>query len=157
MYLLSGFLWDLGVFMDFYLALDGLIIANLHNLSSPVVRNIKIVMENKLKYIQVSTTVAKRSDAERIAKILSKQKLSACTQIIGPITSIYRWKGKIEKSKEWLCIVKTGRSQYKTIEKAIKSIHPYELPEIIATPIIEGNREYLGWVQKEIKKILCRK
>lgn len=108
-------------------------------------------MGNKSKYIQVSTTVAKRNDAERIANILSKQKLSACTQIIGPTTSIYRWKRKIEKSKEWLCIVKTERSQYKAIEKTIKSIHPYELPEIIAVPIIKGSREYLKWVQKEIQ------
>lgn len=106
-------------------------------------------MENKSKYIQISTTVAKRSDAERIAKILSKKNLSACTQIVGPITSVYRWKGKLEKSKEWLCIIKTKRTLYKSIEKAIKNIHPYELPEIVATPIIEGSREYLGWIQKE--------
>lgn len=107
-------------------------------------------MENKSKYIQISTTVAKRNDAERIAKILSEQKLSACTQIIGPITSIYRWKGKIQKSQEWLCIVKARRSQYREIEETIKSIHPYELPEIIAVPIIEGSKEYLRWIQKEI-------
>lgn len=107
-------------------------------------------MENKSKYIQISTTVAKKSDAERIAKILSKKNLSACSQIIGPITSIYRWKGKSEKSKEWLFIIKTKRTLYKSIEKTIKKIHPYELPEIVATPIIEGSREYLGWIQKEV-------
>lgn len=106
-------------------------------------------MENKSKYIQVSTTVAKKSDAERIAEVLSNEKLSACAQIIGPILSVFRWKGKVEKSKEWLCVVKTKRSQYKKVEKAIKEIHPYELPEIIATPIIEGSREYFGWIQKE--------
>jgi len=107
-------------------------------------------MENKSKYLQVSTTVQKRSDAERIARMLSGKKLSACTQIIGPITSVYRWKGKVETSKEWLCVIKTKRTLYKSIETMIKKIHPYELPEIIATPIIKGSREYCGWMEKEI-------
>ncbi len=106
-------------------------------------------MGNKSKYIQVFTTVAKRRDAERIAKFLSDKKLSACTQIVGPITSFFRWKGKVKKSKEWLCIVKTKKSRYKKIEKVIKEIHPYKLPEIVATPIIAGSREYLEWMQKE--------
>ncbi len=109
-------------------------------------------MGNKSKYIQVFTTVAKRGDAERIAKILSDKKLSACTQIIGPIASFFRWKGKVKKSKEWLCIIKTKRTLYKSTEEAIKKIHPYKLPEIIATPIVAGSREYLGWMQKEIEK-----
>ncbi len=107
-------------------------------------------IENKSKYIKISTTVAKRSDAERIARILSEKKLSACTQIIGPITSIYRWRNKIEKSKERLCVAKSKKSHYRKIEQAIKKVHPYKLPEIIATSIIEGSREYLGWMQKEI-------
>jgi len=106
-------------------------------------------MGSELKYIQVFTTVDKKSEAERIALILSKNKLSACAQIIGPIVSFYQWKGKLKKSKEWLCIVKAKRSQYKKIEKAIKEIHPYKLPEIIAIPIIEGSREYLAWIEKE--------
>lgn len=107
-------------------------------------------MGNKSKYIQVITTVAKKSDAERIARILSKNKLSACAQIIGPIISIYRWKGKLEKFKEWMCLIKTKMVLYKIVEKAIKDIHPYELPEIVATPIIKGSREYLNWLNDEL-------
>lgn len=107
-------------------------------------------MGNKPQYIRIFTTVARKSDAERIADVLSKKNLSACTQIVGPITSVYRWKGKLEKSKEWLCIIKTKRILYKNIEKAIKDIHPYKLPEIVATPIIQGSREYLGWIRKEV-------
>ncbi len=107
-------------------------------------------MKHKSQFIQVSTTVSKRSDAERIAKVLLNKKLSACTQIIGPITSIYKWKGKMEKSKEWLCLTKSKISHYKKIEKIIKEIHPYELPEIIAVPIIEGSNEYLNWIKKQI-------
>ena len=112
-------------------------------------KNINIAMDNK--YIQISTTVAKKSDAERIARILLQRKLSACVQIIGPITSIYRWKGKLEKSKEWLCILKTKSSLYKKVEDAIKHSHPYEIPEIIATPIIQGSKTYIEWMNKEMR------
>ncbi len=107
-------------------------------------------MGNKFKYIQVFTAVAKENDAKRIAKVLLNKKLSACTQIVGPITSVYRWKGKLEKSKEWLCIIKTKMMLYKSVEKVIKNIHPYELPEIVAMPIIDGSREYFAWMGKEI-------
>ena len=106
--------------------------------------------KNKIKYIQISTTVLKKSDAEKIAKILSEKKLSVCTQIVGPIMSVYKWKGKLEKSKEWLCLIKTKITLYKKIEKTIKNIHPYKLPEIIVIPIIKGSQEYLEWIDKEI-------
>lgn len=112
----------------------------------------QIAMGSKPEYIQISTTLANRSDAERVAKILAGKKLSACVQISGPVTSIYRWKGKIEKSKEWLCVIKTRSTLYKSMEKAIKSVHPYELPEIIAVPIIEGSKEYLDWIRKEVSE-----
>lgn len=101
-------------------------------------------------YIQIFTTVAKKSNAEKIASVLSRKKLSACTHIIGPITSVYRWKGKLEKSREWLCVIKTKRSHYAKVEKAIKKIHPYELPEITATPIVRGSIDYLEWMGKEV-------
>jgi periplasmic divalent cation tolerance protein len=110
----------------------------------------KSVMGNKSKYIQILTTVARKSEAELIAITLSKKNLSACTQIVGPIMSVYKWKGKLKKSKEWMCIIKTKGTLYKNIEKLIKNIHSYEVPEIIVIPIIEGNKEYLEWIQKEV-------
>ncbi|MEK7567352.1 MAG: divalent-cation tolerance protein CutA [Patescibacteria group bacterium] len=105
----------------------------------------------KNKFVQIQTTVANKKDAEKIAKVLSQRKLSACTQIIGPVTSIYRWKGKLENSKEFLILIKTKLNLYKKVEKVIKENHPYELPEIIVTPIIAGSKEYLNWLNKEIK------
>ena len=111
---------------------------------------IKTTMKNKDQYIQIQTTVAKKSDAEKIAKMLLENKLSACIQIVGPMTSIYHWKGKIEKSQEWLCLIKSKKSHFKKIEQAIKKIHPYETPEIIATPIVDGSREYLKWMHAEL-------
>jgi periplasmic divalent cation tolerance protein len=104
------------------------------------------------KYIQIITTVEKRSDAEKMAEHLLERRLAACVQIMGPISSHYRWKGKIEKAEEWLCFIKSKKSIYHKIEKAIIKLHPYEIPEIIALPIITGSKKYLKWLNKEIGK-----
>ena len=70
-------------------------------------------------------------------------------QIAGPITSTYRWKGKVETAEEWLCLIKTRESLYQELEKAIISLHSYETPEIIAVPIVKGSKEYLQWLDDE--------
>jgi periplasmic divalent cation tolerance protein len=99
------------------------------------------------RYIQVITTISDKRGAEKIAKELINKRLAACVQILGPIKSIYRWKGKIETAKEWVCIIKTRTSLYKKVEAAIKKIHPYEVPEIIAVPIALANKDYLKWIK----------
>ena len=102
------------------------------------------------KFIQIQTTTPKRSDAIKIAEVLAKKRLSACTQIIGPIESVFRWKGKLVREKEWLCLIKTKKNLYKKVENEIKKIHPYKLPEIIATPITLGNKDYINWIESEV-------
>jgi periplasmic divalent cation tolerance protein len=102
-------------------------------------------MQNK--YIQVVTTISDNLGAERIAKALINKKLAACVQIAGPIKSIYRWKGKIETAKEWVCVIKTRKSLYAKVESAIKKIHPYEIPEIISVPIALASKDYLKWIK----------
>ena len=104
------------------------------------------------QYIQVFTTVEKKEDAEKIARTLIEKRLAACIQITGPITSTYRWKGNVETQEEWLCIIKSRKILYNEIERAIKEIHPYETPEIIATSIVTGSKEYMEWLDNEIKK-----
>jgi periplasmic divalent cation tolerance protein len=104
------------------------------------------------EYLQIFTTTEKKQDAERIASSLVDKRLAGCVQITGPIISNYHWKGAIETSEEWLCIIKSRRDLYEEIEKAIKEIHPYETPEIIATPIVAGSRDYLTWLSDELKK-----
>lgn len=100
-------------------------------------------------YIQISTTTETKEQARKIAKYLVEQKLAACVQISGPIESTYRWKGKAETANEYLCLIKTRTTLFKKVESAIKILHPYETPEIIATPIIKGSEEYLNWLDKE--------
>ncbi len=101
-------------------------------------------------YIQVMTTTETKEQAQKIAQHLVTEKLAACVQILGPINSIYRWKGKVENTQEWLCLIKTQDDLYNKVEAAIKSLHPYETPEIIAVPIIKGSKEYLSWLEDEL-------
>ena len=101
-------------------------------------------------YIQVITTTEKREDAVKIAKTIVEKRLAGCVQIVGPILSTYWWKGCMETAEEWQCLMKSRKDLYGKIEKAIKAIHPYETPEIIATPIVDGSREYLKWLHEEL-------
>ena len=100
-------------------------------------------------YIQVTTTTETKDHAQTIAQHLVEAKLAACVQIVGPITSTYRWKGKVENTQEWLCLIKTRDVLYNKVEAAIKSKHPYETPEIIAVQIVKGSKEYLQWISEE--------
>ncbi len=106
-------------------------------------------------YIQISTTTETKELAQKIAKYLVEQKLAACVQISGPIESTYRWKGNIERASEFLCLIKTRTSLFKKVEAAIKKLHPYETPEIIAVPITQGSKDYLNWLDTETENKLC--
>ena len=101
-------------------------------------------------FIQVMTATDKKEDAERIARSLVEMRLAGCVQIVGPIMSIYRWKGRIETAGEWLCLIKSHKDRYGAIEEAILSLHPYETPEIISLPLIDGSEGYLDWLRGEL-------
>ncbi len=100
-------------------------------------------------FIQITTATETKEQAQKIARHLVEKKLAACVQISGPIESTYHWKGKVETASEWLCLIKTRESLFKKVEAAIKKLHPYETPEIIAVPIIKGSKEYLKWLDAE--------
>jgi len=105
----------------------------------------------KDNHIQVFTTAGEKDDAEKIARELISKKLAGCVQIVGPVISTYRWQGKIEKTEEWLCFIKTRQDLYGELEKTIKKIHPYDVPEIITVPISGGSKGYLKWLDGELK------
>lgn len=100
-------------------------------------------------YIQVTTTTGSRAEAEKIAQALVTKRLAACVQLIGPITSVYWWQDEVETAEEWLCYIKSKQGHYPELEAAIQLIHPYDTPEIIATPITLGSRDYLRWIDAE--------
>lgn len=102
------------------------------------------------EYLQIVTTTASRDDANRIAAALVERHLAACVQVLGPITSTFRWESRVQMAEEWQCIVKTRTALYRQVEAAIRELHTYEEPEIIATPIVAGSRTYLDWVDGEL-------
>ena len=103
------------------------------------------------EYIQHFTTTESRDDAEMISREVVEKRLAACAQVLGPITSTYWWKEEVEKTEEWLCIMKSRRDLFNALEETIKAIHPYEVPEIVAVPIVLGSPSYLEWLGQEIK------
>ena len=103
------------------------------------------------EYIQVLTTVEHKADAEKIAKILVEKRLAACVQVIGPLTSFFNWQEKPDIAREYLCMIKSREDLFFFFLAAIIEVHPYEVPEIIATPIIKGGTDYLNWMAAELK------
>ena len=96
----------------------------------------------------VISTFPDGETAERISRALVTEKLAACANIMPPVRSIYRWQGNIEDAAEVLVFFKTTADGYATLERRVKELHPYDVPEIIALPISRGLSEYLGWVQE---------
>ncbi len=95
----------------------------------------------------VLTTHPEREGAERLAEKLVQKKLAACVNIHGRMTSIYPWKGRIERGEEHQMVIKTSTRRYVELEAVIRREHPYELPEILTLPVTGGLIEYLDWIQ----------
>ncbi len=102
------------------------------------------------EYIQVSTTTETKQAAQEIAAALVEQRLAACVQVSGPVESVYRWQGKVQQSQEWLCTAKTRASLLPQVEAAIRELHKYECPEIVAVPIADGSAAYLAWLGEQL-------
>ncbi len=94
----------------------------------------------------VFVTCGSEEEALSISRALVEEQLAACVNLISPVRSIYRWEGKIWDEKEWLLIIKTQRIRFDELEKKVKSLHSYSVPEIIALPIIAGSSSYLDWL-----------
>jgi periplasmic divalent cation tolerance protein len=105
--------------------------------------------ESGAQILVILVTAPNQEEAVKIGKIVVKERLAACVNIIPVIQSIYRWRGKVLKSQEVLLLFKTTRARYPALEKKIMSIHTYETPEIIALPVKKGLPQYLGWVYSE--------
>jgi periplasmic divalent cation tolerance protein len=95
-------------------------------------------------------TVPSKEEANKIARLLVEKKLAACCSLIPGITSVYRWQNKVEESNEVLLLIKSSARVYEQLEKEIKMIHSYTVPEIIAIEIVEGSSAYIDWVKHSI-------
>lgn len=100
--------------------------------------------------IVVMITCSSKKEANKVKKVLLEKRKAACVNIIPSVDSSFRWKGKIDSSLEVLLLAKTKKKMLKKIVTLVKKLHSYEVPEIIALPIIGGNRDYLNWIEKEV-------
>ena len=97
----------------------------------------------------VLTNLPDRETAVKLANELVARKLAACVNVLSECTSVYRWKGTIENAREVPVLIKTRAARYAEVEAAIRGLHPYELPEIVAVPVVRGCDDYLQWLADE--------
>lgn len=101
------------------------------------------------KAIIVFITTGSTDEAKKIGKLLVEEGLAACCTIIQPVESIFKWKNAIHIEQEALIISKTSEELFSALEKRVKQLHSYEVPEIVAIPITQGSKSYLDWIVKE--------
>ena len=101
-------------------------------------------------YQIVLTTLPNRSQARKLSQRILKARLAACTNLLGPAESFFWWKGKIDRAKEFLLLIKTRASHFDRLRRFIEKNHPYSVPEIAALPIEKGNASYLNWIKSEL-------
>jgi periplasmic divalent cation tolerance protein len=99
--------------------------------------------------VLVITNLPDRATAVKLAQALVDRRLAACVNVLGECTSVFLWKGVVENAQEVPVLIKTRAARYEQVEAAIRELHPYDLPEIIAVPVSRGHDEYLQWVADE--------
>ncbi len=102
-------------------------------------------------YIIVFMTTANKAEAEKISQALLQEHLIACANIINPVTSFFHWKGSIDCADECLVVMKSRRDLFAQLAQRVKALHSYEVPEILALPIVEGSKAYLDWMGEVLK------
>jgi periplasmic divalent cation tolerance protein len=106
-------------------------------------------MENS--YVVVLVTTSSKPEAEKIAKHLLEEKLIACANILGPVASHFHWEGKVEAAEEFLVLMKSRQDLFEQVAEAVGKLHSYEVPEVLAVPVVAGSRAYLGWLAGSLK------
>jgi periplasmic divalent cation tolerance protein len=99
---------------------------------------------------QVTTTLPDRVAADRVAGMMVDEGWAACAQVVGPIDSTYRWQGNVERAAEWYCHLKTTLAAAPALRARLRDIHPYDTPEIVALPIVDGDPDYLRWIEASV-------
>jgi periplasmic divalent cation tolerance protein len=100
----------------------------------------------------VLVTCGSRAEARKIARTVVEARLAACANLIGaPVESIYRWKGKVESAKEFVLVIKATRGRFAKLRDAVLKAHSYDVPEIVALPIVGGSAKYLAWIAESVK------
>lgn len=104
-------------------------------------------MQTPTGFAVILVTTASANEAERIGSSLVEERLAACVNIVGPIRSIYRWEGKVQRDEEHLLVIKANAAAFAQLRKRVGELHSYDTPEVIALPITDGSPEYLDWLR----------
>ena len=100
-------------------------------------------------YVQVTTTTDERAEAAELAASAVAERLAACAQVLGPIASTYWWQGQVDTAEEWQVVFKTTVERYEALQEHILDNHEYDVPEVLAFPVLDGNPAYLAWLSEE--------
>jgi len=103
-----------------------------------------------MKFSLILSTASSKDEAQDIARALVERRLVACVNILGPVDSIYRWKGQVEESQEFLMLIKTQADRFESVREAIRGLTSYDTPEVIQIPIEDGLPAYLHWISESI-------
>lgn len=103
--------------------------------------------------IVIFVTAGSEAEAETIARALVEERLVACVNILSPIRSLYRWEGAVADDREWLLLIKTQTDCFSAVEARVKELHSYQVPEVIALPIVAGADGYLRWLQESVSTL----
>lgn len=103
-------------------------------------------METPTGFTVILVTTGSVDEADTIASRLVEERLAACVNVVGPIRSIYRWQGEVQRDEEHLLVIKANVAAFPRLTERIGELHSYDTPEVIALPIIEGSRKYLDWL-----------
>ena len=95
----------------------------------------------------VFVTCRDKSEAEKISQLLLKKKLIACANILGPVTSYFHWKGKVDVAEEFLIVMKSRKDLFERVSEYVKRLHSYEVPEVLAVQVLDGSKAYLDWMR----------
>lgn len=114
-----------------------------HDMTSPNMSNSDVVV--------ALTTTDSRDKAEALAEALVGEELVACVNIVGPIRSIYRWQGAVQRDEEFLCVMKTDRAHTEALKARLPALHSYSVPELVILPVSDGLPDYLAWVSASLR------
>jgi periplasmic divalent cation tolerance protein len=103
--------------------------------------------------IVVLSTCGSEEEAARIAARLIDAHLAACVNLLPKIRSFYRWRGKVEDAVEWMLVIKTSRTCFEPLRTVLEAAHSYELPEVLALPVLDGSPNYLAWINSELAPV----
>jgi periplasmic divalent cation tolerance protein len=106
---------------------------------------------NETDYVIVMTTMPADADSATFAQTLVEARLAACVNVLPPMESVYRWEGRVDQERERQLVIKTSRSRLPALWERIRELHPYDVPEFIVVPIVEGSDAYLGWLRESTR------